>query len=114
MVDRETRRGTISDEAIESHGVQTIVFVPNPSTIAQRCPRHGKPFGAKELCTPFDPRLNRTLFRRTVQCAMQYERELLTIQNTRHYHSRCSKFVRNVSSMTAADVFSRQMQTILV
>jgi len=113
MVDRETRRGTISDEAIESHGVQTIDFVPNPSTITQRCPRHGKPFGAKELRTPFDPRLNRTPVRRSVQCAMQYELELLTIQNTRHYRSRCSKFVRNVSSMTAADVFSRQTRLIL-
>ena len=42
---------------------------------------------------------------------MQYERELLTIQNTRHYRS-LLKIVRNVSSMTAADVFARQMQTI--
>ena len=102
------------EEARESFGEQTIVFAPNPSTVAPRCPRQGKTFRVKQLRAPYELRLNRATFGAWFKCATQYEHQLLTIWNTRHYRSRCSKFVRNVSSMTAADVFSRQMQTILV
>jgi hypothetical protein len=41
-------------------------------------------------------------------------RQLLTIPNTGHRRCRRPELPRNVSSMTAAAVFSRQTQTILV
>ena len=62
----EKRGGGQSEAGAGILGVQTIVFIPNPSTIAKPRPRHGNPFRAKALRTPFDLRLNRAPFRRTV------------------------------------------------
>jgi hypothetical protein len=47
-------------------------------------------------------------------CGAIFAASIIDDQEHRHRRCRCLEFVRNVSSMRAMDVFSRQMQTILV